>query len=109
MIPTRSKFPMRTEFLEFRSKASRLSSPHFTAYYLPSKHQSSCSVVVPKKVHKLAVGRNWLKRLTFDALWPLIQDSQLDVVIIYKPLKLDKSPRTKEQILQEINSLKLSS
>ena len=102
MIPASSKFPMRTDFLEFRSSAKRASSPHFTLNYLATSAQSSCAVVVPKKVNKRATTRNWLKRLTFDTLWPVISDKNLDTVLVYKPLKLEKSPDTKKIIIAEL-------
>lgn len=107
MIPRSRKFPMRTGFLTFRAKAKRLSSPHLTAYYTKSRGPSRLAVTIPKKVNKLAATRNWLKRLTFDSLWPRIKDSSHDVVIVYKPLPTTKSPETKKQILSELASLQI--
>ena len=106
MISKSSKFPLRTDFLAFRSHARRLVTPHFTVYYLlPTTHPSRLAVVVPAKVSKLATTRNWLKRLTYDTLWPIVKDKKLDCIVIYKPLPLLKSPATKELILSELNLL----
>lgn len=74
-------------------------------YYVLSTGQSRLSVIVPKKVNKLATTRNWLRRLTYDTLWPLVKDQNLDVVIIFRPLKLAKSPAAKAQIVSEIEKL----
>ena len=112
MIPKSSKFPMRTEFLAFRRSAKRLSSLHFTIYWLSRSRneevftfrdrQSRFSVVIPKKVNKRATTRNWLKRLTYNTVWPIIEDNNLDMVIIYKPIKLEKSAETKKCIISEL-------
>jgi ribonuclease P protein component len=103
MIPKSRKFPLRTEFLAFRRAAKRLSSPHLTIYYLESDSPSRLAVIIPKKVNKLAVVRNWLKRLTFDSVWPLVKDKSLDLVVVYKPINLAKSSDTKKQIIHEIS------
>lgn len=107
MIPKANKFPLRTEFLEFRRRAKRDATPLCTMYYLPSTGQSRLSVIVPKKLNKLAVVRNWLRRLTYNTLWPLIKDKNLDVVVVYKPIKLTKSDITKAQVITELSSLNL--
>jgi RNase P protein component len=59
-------------------------------------------VVVPKKLSPKAVTRNWLKRLTYDTLWPLIQDKNFDCVIVYKPLPLSKTPATQKELINEL-------
>jgi ribonuclease P protein component len=59
-------------------------------------------VVVPKKLSKRATTRNWLKRLTYDAVWPLIQAKKLDCVVIYKPLPLKKSLQIKKELINEL-------
>jgi len=104
MIPRSCKFPLRSEFLAFRRRAKQVSSPLFTTYYFSSV-RSRCAVVVPKKVSKLATTRNWLKRLTYTSLWPLIKDKQLDLVIIYKPIQLTKSSNIKAQLVHELSQL----
>ncbi|MFH1244546.1 MAG: ribonuclease P protein component [bacterium] len=105
MISAFHKFPLRTEFLRFRARASRAVTPHLTLYSTPHTLYSRLSIIVPKKLSKLATTRNWLKRLTYDTLWPLIKARQLDCVVVYKPLSLEKSPTTKQQIISELNSL----
>lgn len=105
MIPKSRKFPLRTEFLKFRRSARRQATQLCTMYYVLSTGQSRLSVIVPKKVNKLATTRNWLRRLTYDTLWPLVKDQNLDVVIIFRPLKLAKSPAAKAQIVSEIEKL----
>ena len=105
MIPASQKFPLRTDFLRFRARAQKILSPHFTAYCALRTGPSRLAVVVPKKVSKYAVVRNSLKRLTYETLWPLIKDANLDVVIMYKPLPLTRAPNLKSQIALEIKSL----
>ncbi len=105
MIPKSSKFPLRTELLRFRTSAKQTAAPHFRTLFAPHS-PSRLAVVVPKKLSKLASSRNWLKRLTYDTLWPQIIDKKLDVVIIYKPLLLKKSLATKQLIISELGNLK---
>ncbi len=102
MIPKLSKFPLRTDFLHFRARAKRISSPLFTIHYAPSPTPSRLAVIVPKKLSKLATTRNWLKRLTYDTVWPLIKDKNLDCIVVYKPLTLTKSPTTHNQLITEL-------
>lgn len=105
MISKSHKFPLRTEFVAFRSHAKRLVAPHFQLMFsnitIPVR-DSRLSVIVPKKVSKLATTRNWLKRLTYDATWPLLKDRQLDCVVIYKPPSLTKSPATQKELISEL-------
>ncbi len=105
MIPKVSKFPLRTELVAFRARAKKNTSPLTTCYWLPSTKPSRLSVIIPKKLNKLTTTRNWLKRLTYDALWSRIKDQQLDCVIIFKPLPLKKSPSVKAQINSELKNL----
>lgn len=96
---------MRTQFLSFRRSANRLTSSRVTCYFSPAPHGPRMSVIVPRNVSKLAITRNWLKRLTYDTLWPRIKDKGLDLVVVYKPIKLAKSTATKEQIISELSHL----
>ena len=107
MIPASQKFPLRTDFLRFRARAQKILSPHVAVYYALHTGHSRLAVVVPKKVSKLATTRNWLKRLTYDALYPHLKDAKLDVVVMYKPLPLSKNPKNKATIIGEIRNLKL--
>ena len=106
MIPRSRKFPLRTEFLSFHRRAQRIVTPLFTFHLAPCTSATRLAVIVPKKLSKLATIRNWLKRLTYDTLWPAIQDRQLDAVIVYKPLPLTKSVTTQDLITQEIQNIK---
>lgn len=105
MIPSSRKFPLRTQFLAFRRSAKRRTTPLCTIYFLPGTGQSRLSVIVPKKVNKLATARNWLRRLTYTYLWPQTKDKNLDLVVVYKPLKLAISPDTKQQLAHELTKL----
>lgn len=106
MIPHSHKFPLRTEFLKFRSRAKRTVTPLFTIYYLLSTQRASrLAAIIPKKVNKLATTRNYLKRLVYDTLWPQIKDQKMDVVVVFKPLSLKKSPANSQQIITELQSL----
>jgi ribonuclease P protein component len=105
MIPAISKFPLRTDYLSFRSKAKRLVAPHLTIFYLKSlSTPPRLSVIVPKKLSKLATTRNWLKRLTYDVLFLHLNGLSLDLIVVYKPLSLKKSPLTKAQVVHELLS-----
>ena len=63
---------------------------------------SRLAVIVPKKLSKLATTRNWLKHVTYDVLWPLIKDKNLDCVVVYKPLPLKRSRATGTEIASEL-------
>lgn len=99
---------MRTEFLRFRSRAARRVTAHTTVYFGKSKDNSRLSIVVPVKVNKRAVVRNWLKRLAYDTLWPKIEKNQNDCVVVFKPLPLTLSPATLKMILSEIQTLEFN-
>lgn len=104
MIPKTNKFPLRTQFIVFRARARQLTTPHTRIYLLESNSSSRLSVIVPKKASKLATTRNQLKRLAYNTLWPLIQNQQLDVVVIYKPLAIKKAPATTQALISELTS-----
>lgn len=104
MIPHSRKFPLRTEFLRFRSRAKRTVAPLFIIYYLLSAKQASrLATIIPKKVNKLATTRNYLKRLVYDTLWPQIKDQKMDVVVVFKPMPLKKSTPTKQLLLTDLH------
>jgi len=96
---------MRLEFLKLKSQASKLTSPHLVIYLKETYAPSRLAVVVPKKASKLATTRNWLKRLTYDTLWPAIKNSNLDCVIVFKSLSLAKSLSTKENLVKELTNI----
>lgn len=102
MIPHSRKFPLRTEFFKFRLKASKLVLPHLIIYRAKNNQHSRLGVSIPKKVSKLATTRNYFKRLTYNYLWPQIEDQQIDVVVIFKPLPLKKTPTTQQLLLSEL-------
>lgn len=104
MIPHSRKFPLRTDFLRFRSRAKRTVTPLFTIYYLLSTKQASrLAAIIPKKVNKLATTRNYLKRLVYDTLWPQIKDQKMDVVVVFKPMSLKKTTSTKQLLLTDLH------
>lgn len=102
MIPKSAKLPLRLEFLEFRRRAARVTTPFSTIYFLQSPIPTRLAVIVSKKLSKLATTRNWLKRLTLDFLWPVLKEKKLICVVVYKPLPLKKSPETKQQVISEL-------
>ena len=103
MIPHSRKFPLRTDFLRFRSSAKRVVSSVFTTHILSTSSPARLGVIIPKKVNKLATTRNYLKRLVYDTLWPQIKDLKMDVVVVFKPLPLKKSPFTKQLLLTDLH------
>jgi RNase P protein component len=102
MIPRSTKFPMRTEFLRFRTQAKQLATPHLRAFFAPHI-PSRFSVIVPAKVSKLASTRAMLRRLIYDEVWPTLSHKNLDYVILLKPLALKKSDS--QIILAELKEL----
>lgn len=82
-------------------------SPHRAPNVAVGEVGSRLSVIVPIKVSKRATTRNWLKRLSYDTIWPLLKDCQLDCVVIYKPLPLTKSSITKQKIISEFQTIPL--
>jgi len=101
MIARSLKFPLRTNFLSFRKRAKVHSTQHFLIYSLAAT-RTRCAVVVPKKVSKLATTRNWLKRLTYNTLYPLIKDKNLDCVMLFKPLPLKKTLNLNQEFAHEL-------
>ena len=103
MISPKDKFPLRTDFVRFRSRAQRFVTPHTTYFILHTSRESRLAVVVPKKVSKLATTRNYLKRLTYDAIWPLLANKRVDCVIVYKPILFKKSLTTTKELDRELS------
>ncbi len=99
MIPRHLRFPMRTQFLNFRRQAQRLNSTHLNLLYLPTS-SIKLAVVVPKKVNKRAVVRNRLKRLLKQKLL----NYQLgQIVVLVKPIRLEKNQI--DSVAQELSHL----
>lgn len=105
MISKASKFPLRTKYLDFRRRASKVVTPHTLISHLSSPNPSRLSVIIPKKVSKLATTRNYLKRLVYDQLWPQLKDKKTDVVVVFKPLPLKRSLATKQLITSELSTI----
>jgi len=114
MISTFHKFPLRNEFVRFRTRAKQITTSHLRILFHSRsvnnitllECDSRLSVIVPIKVSKRATTRNWLKRLTYDTLWPLIEDKNIDVVVLFKPLALLKGKQSQDIILSELQGLK---
>ena len=106
MISKLAKFPMRTGFLAFRAGAKQLATPHLRLLYV-GHTPSRLSVVVPAKVSKLASTRATLRRLTYDHMWKVIKEKNLDCVIIFKPLALVVDEKTQKTILTELKELRV--
>ncbi len=82
---------MRTEFFSWRKHAKITHSPHLLLYTAPATPATSAktdrgrvSVVIPKKVNKLATGRNALRRVILDTLLPLTVSAKMDAVLFIK-------------------------
>lgn len=104
MISKKNKFPTRVQFLQFRSHAKQLTTPHLRIMY-DSHSPSRLSVIVPVKVNKRAVARNGLKHLTYDTMWKIIKDKNLDCILIFKPITLLKGKQSEELILHELSQI----
>ncbi len=104
MISRDHKFPLRTNFLKLRLKASKLVLPHLIIYRAENGQRPRLGVSIPKKVSKLATTRNYLKRLTYDTLWPQIKDQKIDMVVVFKPLPLKKTSTTQQLLLNELHA-----
>lgn len=103
MIRRQDKFPLRTEFLKLRQKASKVVQSHLIIYHTKNDQRPRLGVSIPKKVSKLATTRNYLKRLTYDSLWPQIKDQKVDVVVVFKPLPLKRNSTIKQLIQDELH------
>ena len=99
MIPKRLRFPMRADFLSFRSRARKIYSPHLTLYCLLHP-PIQLAVVVPKKVNKRAVVRNRLKRLLKQEL---LNHQLGQIVVLVKPIHLEKNQLN--SVAQELSRL----
>lgn len=113
MISKSSKFPTRTQFLDFRAKAKQFTTPHLRILVdkhspLPTSHMSPLplsrlSVIVPVKVNKRTVARNAFKRLVYDQTWKIIKDKNLDCIVMFKPIALPKGKISEDLIKNEIS------
>lgn len=75
----------RTDFTTFFKKGKRFHFDHLTIVYTPSPTFHG-AVVVGKKVHKLAVSRNTIRRRIYSQLRSLLKDAHTGVfIVIVKP------------------------
>lgn len=102
MIPVISKFPTRIDFLSFRKHANQSHTPHLRVMTLPHA-PSRLSVIVPRKLNKLAVARNSFKRLVYDQVWGMIKDKNLDCIVTLKSVFLAKGKISEEIIKNELS------
>lgn len=102
MIPSKSKFPSRTQLLQFRAVAKQSTTPHLRVMTSPH-NPSRLSVVVPVKVNKRAVARNSFKRLVYDKVWKMIKDKNLDCIVMFKPMALIKGKISEDLIKNELS------
>lgn len=87
---------MRRSFYVFRKRAQLSRAPHLLIYSLPADNPR-VSVIVPKKVAKLATQRNSLRRALLDHLLPLAVARKQDLVVFLK------SAAPLEAYLSELN------
>ena len=114
MIPKSSKFPTRVQFLQLRSIAKQITTPHLRILFHSRsvnnitllECDSRLSVIVPIKVSKRATTRNSFKRFVYDTAWKILKDKNLDCIIIFKPLPLVKGKPANDLIASELNGLK---
>ena len=73
MLPKQYSFQLRKQ-RSFFQKARRLFSPYFTLFSIPHSELKAV-VVIPKKIVKLASGRNAAKRRVHKAFTEMIMES----------------------------------
>lgn len=113
MISKSNKFPTRTQFLAFRTKAKQITTPHLRVLFHSRsvdnitllECDSRLSVIVPIKVSKRATTRNSFKRLVYDIVWKLIKDKNLDCIVIFKTIALLKGKISQDLIIHELSQL----
>lgn len=84
MIPRSRKFPLRTQYYEWRRRAKTLHSPHFVLYYLSSISTPRVGLILPRRKLPTAVARNQLRRHLYPSLLALADNHLLDLVVILK-------------------------
>ena len=104
MLNKKNKLTNADEFSSVFSTKNRLASPHFFLHFKSNeKKEFRLGCIVPKKVEKKAVSRNYMKRVIneiFKAEFPL--DLYVDIVLRVKQIftKEDFTP-----IKLELNKL----
>lgn len=61
----------------------RVFSPSFTAVFYKNTQHTKVAVVVSKKLAKIAVVRNKIRRRVYEAVSPLVATGRLYSVVIY--------------------------
>lgn len=102
MMLKKSERVARSDFGTFFKKGKRLHSEHLTAIVSPAPSFHG-SVVVSKKVSKLAVERNTLRRRVYAQLYALKKKEFEGAVIV--TLKPSFSTLTKKEAQAEITAL----
>jgi ribonuclease P protein component len=107
MLPKKNRADTRAVEQIFK-QGKFLNSPHLTFKFLTSpKNERKISFIVPKSVAKLAVKRNFLRRIGYDALKKYLPDfpTRLVGVFIFKKYQTDSEVIENEikNILHQIN------
>lgn len=104
MLPRQQRFLLR-QYSTFFQHALRASTSCVTGFYRPSA-TFSATVIVPKKVAPLAVGRHRIKRLIYQSLRNLQVKDEFSLVISVKKgcksLQLEDWQNEIEQLLSKI-------
>ncbi len=112
MFPQKYKLTLRS-LPSFFDEARRSQSGPFTIFTREQTTSSRCVVIVPKRVVKLATGRNATKRLVythleaqFARIAPL---NQSVVLIVQRPLSAEMVEKQLEQLVQQLAQKKTAS
>ena len=89
----------------FNNFSQNISSENFRALILITNDDLRLGVILPKKNIKLAVHRNYLKRIIRNLSIDIFAESKVSLVVVSKKRILDFK---KEKLRREINSLFLN-
>ena len=89
----------------FKNSSQNVSSENFRALILITKNDLRLGMILPKKNIKLAVHRNYLKRIIRNLSIDIFSESKVSLVVVSKKRILDFK---KEKLRREIKTLLLN-
>lgn len=114
MLQKKNLLNIRTYFTEIRGNGKKISTPYFSIYFKLQSDQTEpqFNTIISKKVTKLAVKRNRIRRLLNIALRDLLSDINPQIqalIFVYKDFSLLKMPEVKQILIKSFSEAKLIS